>query len=115
MDYAFWLVNSLAIAALALAPWYELALGCAILRGYCVGYGVALWETMLQEMVPETMLSRVVSLDFFGSFGLMPVGLAVAAAVASLASPGTIIAAGALLSATMVAVTMTRPWLRAVE
>jgi hypothetical protein len=56
-----------------------------------------------------------VSLDFFGSFGLMPVGLAFAAAVAGLASPGTIIASGALISAAMIAVTMTRPWLRAVK
>jgi hypothetical protein len=70
---------------------------------------------MLQELVPEHLLSRVVSLDFFGSFGLMPVGLAFAAAVAGLASPGTIIASGALISAGMIALTMTRPWLRAVE
>jgi len=57
----------------------------------------------------------VVSLDFFGSFGLMPVGLAFAAAVAGLEAPGTIIASGALISAGMIALTMTRPWLRAVE
>jgi MFS family permease len=115
VDYACWLVNSLAIVGVALSPWYAGAVVFAVVRGWCVGFGVALWETMLQELVPETMLSRVVSLDFFGSFGLMPVGLAVAAAVASLASPGTIIAGGALISATMIAVTMTRPWLRAVE
>jgi DHA3 family tetracycline resistance protein-like MFS transporter len=74
-----------------------------------------MWETMLQEMVPVQLLSRVVSLDFFGSFGLMPVGLAFAAAIAGVASAGTIIAAGALASAALIGVTMTRPWLRAVE
>jgi MFS family permease len=115
VDYWFWLGNSVAIAALALAPWLELAAGFALIRGFCVGFGVALWETMLQEMVPVQLLSRVVSLDFFGSFGLMPVGLAFAAAIATLASPGTIIAAGALISATMIGLTMTRPWLRAVD
>ena len=70
-----------------------------MLRGFCIGFGVAIWETMLMELVPTNLLSRVVSLDFFGSFGLMPVGLAVAAAISSLAAPGTIIAAGALISA----------------
>ena len=55
------------------------------------------------------------SLEFFGSFGLMPVGLAFAAGIASLAEPGTIIATGALPSAGLIAVTMTRPWLRAVD
>ena len=59
-----------------------------VLRGICVGFGVAIWETMLMELVPENLLSRVVSLDYFGSFGLMPVGLAFAAAVAALADPG---------------------------
>ncbi len=115
VNYAFWLANSLAIAALALSPWFELAAFFALVRGFCVGFGVAMWETMLQELVPVHLLSRVVSLDFFGSFGLMPVGLAFAAAIAGLASAGTIIAGGALVSATMIAVTMTRPWLRAVE
>jgi MFS family permease len=115
VNYTFWLVNSLAIAALALSPWFQLAALFALVRGLCVGFGVAMWETMLQELVPDHLLSRVVSLDFFGSFGLMPVGLAFAAATATLASPGTIIAAGALISAGMIAVTMTRPWLRAVE
>jgi MFS family permease len=115
VNYSFWLVNSLAIAALALSPWFQLAAFFALVRGFCVGFGVAMWETMLQELVPDHLLSRVVSLDFFGSFGLMPVGLALAAGIAGLASPGEIIAAGALISAAMIAVTMTRPWLRAVE
>jgi DHA3 family tetracycline resistance protein-like MFS transporter len=115
VNYTFWLLNSFAIAALVLSPWYPLAACFAVLRGFCIGFGVAMWETMLQELVPENMLSRVVSLDFFGSFGLMPIGLAFAAAVATLASPGAIIAAGALISATLIGVTMTRPWLRAVE
>ena len=115
VNYTFWLANSLAIAALALSPWFELAALFALVRGFCVGFGVAMWETMLQEMVPVQLLSRVVSLDFFGSFGLMPIGLAFAAAVAGLASPGTIIASGALVSAGLIAATMTRPWLRAVK
>ena len=115
VNYSFWLANSLAIAGLALSPWFELAALFALGRGFCVGFGVAMWETMLQEMVPVQLLSRVVSLDFFGSFGLMPIGLAFAAAVAGLASAGTIIASGALVSAGLVAITMTRPWLRAVE
>jgi MFS family permease len=115
VNYTFWLVNSLAIALLALSPWFGMAAAAALLRGFCVGFGVAMWETMLQELVPEHMLSRVVSLDFFGSFGLMPVGLAFAAAVAGLASAGTLIAAGALVSAAMIAITMTRPWLRQIE
>ena len=91
------------------------AAGFAVLRGVCIGFGVAVWETMLQELVPERLLSRVVSLDFFGSFGLMPVGLAVAAGISGLAAPGTIIAFGAGISALLFALALTRPWLREID
>jgi MFS family permease len=115
ISYWLWLINSLAIAALALAPWYQLAAGLALVRGICIGFGVAVWETMLQELVPARLLGRVISLDFFGSFGLMPIGLAIWGSIAGIAPPGPMIAAGALASATMIGVVLTRPWLRAVE
>ena len=55
------------------------------------------------ELVPQHMLSRVISLDWFGSFGLTPVGLLIVGAVAGLAAPGTIIALGACISICIVA------------
>ena len=85
------------------------------MRGVCIGFGVAVWETMLQELVPEPLLARVISLDFFGSFGLMPIGLAIWGGLAGIAPPGPMIAAGALVSAGMITVVLTRPWLRAVD
>jgi MFS family permease len=115
LTYALFTVNSVAIAGLALSPSYELAALLALVRGVTVGFGVALWETMLQELVPGRLLGRVVSLDFFGSFGLMPIGLAIWGAVAGVAEPGVLIAAGALVSAVMIASVLTRPWLRAVD
>jgi hypothetical protein len=86
-----------------------------VLRGACLGFGVTIWETMLQELVPEHLLARVISLDVFGSFGLMPIGLALWASVASLAGPGTLIAFGAGVSSVMIAVALTRPWLWEVD
>ena len=115
LSYAIWVLNSLCLAGLVLSPWFELAGALAVVRGACIGFSIAVWETMLMELVPENMLSRVVSLDFFGSFGLMPLGLAFSAGIAGLAAPGTIIAAGALFSAALIAAVMTRPWLREVD
>jgi MFS family permease len=115
LSYAIWLVNSLCIAALVVSPWFEVACVLAVIRGACIGFAVTVWETMLMELVPESMLSRVISLDFFGSFGLMPLGLALSAGIAGLAAPGTIIATGALASAALIAGVMTRPWLREVD
>jgi MFS family permease len=115
ISYVFWVLNSLALVGIALSPWYPVAGVLMVLRGVCVGFGVAIWETMLMELVPENFLSRVVSLDYFGSFGLMPLGLAFAAAVSGLAAPGTLIAAGAGINVVMLTVVLTRPWLRAVD
>jgi MFS family permease len=115
LTYALFFVNSLAIAGFALAPWFGAAGALCVARGICIGFGVAAWETMLQELVPEQLLARVVSLDFFGSFGLMPIGLAVWGALAGVAAPGPSIAVGALVSAAMIGVVLFRPWLREVD
>ena len=45
------------------------------------------------------MLSRVISMDWFGSLGLLPVGLGLWAALSGLAPPGTLIAASMAFSA----------------
>ena len=115
LTYGLFVINSVAIAGLALSPSFVLAAGLAAVRGLCVGFGVAVWETMLQELVPARLLGRVVSLDFFGSFGLMPVGLALWGALAGVAAPGPLIAGGALVSAGMIAAVLVRPWLREVD
>ena len=115
ISYVIWALNSASLAGLALSPWYPLAGALSVLRGLCIGFGVAIWDTMLMELVPENLLSRVISLDYSGSFGLMPLGLAFSAVIAGLAGPGTIIAAGALLSTGLFLVVLTRPWLRTVD
>src|ERR687887_2291650 len=83
ISYLIWMVNSLLVIVFALSPWYSVAVVASFLRGMCIGFGVAVWETMLMELVPQHMLSRVISLDWFGSFGLTPVGLIVAGGLLS--------------------------------
>ena len=98
ISYLIWIANSVLVIVFALSPWYPLAASAAFLRGICIGFGVTIWETMLMELVPRHMLSRVVSLDWFGSLGLTPFGLLLTGAVSGLAAPGTLIALGATIS-----------------
>ncbi|WP_324336205.1 MFS transporter [Baekduia sp.] len=53
---------------------------------FCAAIGVsaffALWETSLQEHIPEGSLSRVSSYDYVASAGMMPLGIIVAGPVA---------------------------------
>ena len=108
-------LNSLALVGFALSPWYWLAGGLSVARGVCIGFAIGIWETVLMELVPDHLLSRVVSLDFFGSFGLMPLGLALSALVASVAPADLLLACGAAVSAVLTALPLTRPWLRAID
>ena len=92
-------INDLGIIVLALTPWYALGLAAAVWRGFWIGIGIASWTTLLTELVPEHLLSRVFSFDFFGSLGLTPVGYVLAAVVAASVAPTTILAAGGVAGA----------------
>jgi MFS family permease len=48
--------------------------GLEVLAGVCVTGTFTLWETSLQEHVPDRALSRVSSYDYLTSAGLIPVG-----------------------------------------
>jgi len=97
--FAAFSINDFFMLLLALSPWFPLAAAASCVRGFFIGVGIGLWMTMLTELVPEGYLSRVISLDFFGSFGLTPVGYLVAAGLAGLFAPQAIIAVGATLGA----------------
>jgi MFS family permease len=97
LSYVMFTLNSACVVGIGLTPWFEGALALQVVRGLFVGFGIALWETTLMELVPERLLARVISLDFFGSIGLMPLGYALAAVLAGLASPSVIVAAGAVV------------------
>jgi MFS family permease len=91
-------LNDLGMIAVALSPWYGLACAAVVWRGFWIGIGIAAWTTLVTELVPEHLLSRVFSFDFFGSFGLTPVGYALAGAVAASVAPSTVLAVGGALA-----------------
>jgi predicted MFS family arabinose efflux permease len=95
--YGLFALNDLLVIVLALGS-YEIAALMVLLRGAAIGFGIGIWSTLLMELVPESKLSRVVSVDFFGSFGLLPLGYALSALVADSASPALLIAGGAAIS-----------------
>jgi hypothetical protein len=70
---------------------------------------------MLMELVPRHMLSRVVSLDWFGSLGLTPFGLLLMGAISDLAAPGTIIALAAAASIGIISLGLTSKQIRTID
>ena len=94
-------INDIGIVVIALTPWYPLAVGDAAWRGFWIGIGIAAWLTLISELVPEHLLSRVMSFDFFGSLGLTPVGFVLAGVAATTVAPTTILAIGGALGAVL--------------
>jgi MFS family permease len=90
--YSLFVANSACGVLLGLSPWFAGAAVLQVLRGFCIGFAITLWDTMLMLRVPQQMLSRVISMDWFGSLGLLPAGLGIWAALSGLAAPGTLIA-----------------------
>ena len=68
------LLQGLAIVGLAISTNLWLALIAAGLSGTFLTLFGVLWESLIQEKVPEEVLGRVASVDMLGSFGLTPLG-----------------------------------------
>jgi MFS family permease len=94
-------INDIGIVVLALSPWYSVAVIAAAWRGLWIGIGISAWTTLMSELVPERLLARASSIDFFGSIGLTPVGYVLAGALATVVAPTTILAIGGAIGATL--------------
>jgi len=113
--YVLFILNSAFATLLGLSPWYVGAAALQVGRGFCIGFGITLWDTMLMQRVPQQMLSRVISMDWFGSIGLLPAGLGIWAGLSGLAAPGTLIAASSAFCTALFVLGLTDRRIRAVD
>jgi MFS family permease len=68
--------------SLAMKSPLWISLICAFLSGIAIDIFMVAWNTSLQTHVPEKSYSRVVAYDALGSYGLSPLGIAVAGPLA---------------------------------
>ena len=113
--YSLFVANSTFGALLGLSPWFGGAAALQVDRGFCLGFAITLWDTMLMQRVPQQMLSRVISMDWFGSLGLLPAGLGIWAALSGLAAPGTLIAVSSAFCAGLFLLGLSDRRIRSVE
>jgi hypothetical protein len=72
-------------------------------------------STACSQRVPERMLSRVISMDWFGSLGLLPVGLGLWAVLSDVASPAVLIAASSAFCGAAFLIALSTWTIRAVQ
>lgn len=95
--YLVWVLATFAVAGYGLAHTRWQAMGAAAMISGFEALGAVAWTTTKQRLVPDELLGRVSSFDWFISIALVPVSYAVTAPVAAaLGVRETLIGAGVL-------------------
>jgi MFS family permease len=82
--------------------------------GVAVAIGFAQWETTLGRLIPASALSRVTSLDWFTTVGLMPLGFAIAGPLAEAIGLHETMVGASVIAVAMFAVALATEDVRAV-
>jgi Transmembrane secretion effector len=96
--FAIWALCAVLPLAMARPFPLPVVMVAAAILGASILIGNALWETAMQQEVRPDRLARVASIDGLLSVGLMPIGQALAGAVAAgVGRPATLLIAGGLM------------------
>jgi MFS family permease len=95
--YVVWTISTLAIAGYGLARYPWQAMVAAFTFNALEAAGTIVWATTKQRFVPNRLLGRVSSFDWFISIGLIPVSYALTGPIAAwLGARTTLVVAGVL-------------------
>jgi MFS family permease len=110
------IATGLATMALGLARTPATAAAALVGIGFFATSGVALSNTLLQELVDDAMRGRVLSMFGLAFMGTFPIANLLAGTLAGLTSASTTLAmTGGTLALVVAAMALTRPRLRALE
>lgn len=87
----------------------------ALIFGFSMAAFGLIWINTLQEMVPRDLLGRVSSIDFLGSFVLLPVGYALAGWATDLLGPAPVFIAGGAASIALALLGLAHPAIRQLD
>jgi MFS family permease len=110
--YVVWIAGGLMCAVSGLAGNLAILLVCSASEGYFFEYGDVLWTALMQDLVPNEILGRVASVDWFMSAGLQPLALATAAPIAVVVGLSPAIVGLGLFGTIASAVGLYRPGVR---
>ena len=108
--YAVWAASMFALATLAFATaLWEAMLSSFFIFGL-LSTGEIVWQTMLQRRVPNELLGRVASVDWFVSAALVPVSFVLTGPIAgALGASRTVLGAGVIGGLLLIALIGLRP------
>jgi DHA3 family tetracycline resistance protein-like MFS transporter len=87
----------------------------ALINGAALECFAQIWTNLLQERVPADQLGRVTSIDMLGSFGLLPLGFAVAGWATDSIGPALVFLIGGGSVAALAVLALLHPQIRALD
>jgi hypothetical protein len=113
--YGVWTLSTLAVTGYGLAsfPWQAMV-ACFVFNAL-EGAGTIVWATTKGRLVPQRLLGRVSSLDWFISIGLVPVSYAVTGPVAALFGARTTLVGAGIVGGIVTFAFLFLPGMRDVE
>ncbi|MEV5110467.1 MFS transporter [Bacillus sp. LBA3-1-1.1] len=77
LAYGGVLISGIVLLIMPFVSWAPALIALMAMEGFGMMIFGLIWETSLQELVPEEAFGRVASLDMLGSFALLPLGYVV--------------------------------------
>ena len=113
--YGVWTVSTLAVAGYGLARFAWQAMVACFVFNALEGAGTIVWATTKGRLVPERLLGRVSSFDWFISIGLVPVSFALTGPVAAIFGVRATLVGAGVLGGIVTLVFLFIPGMREVE
>ncbi|MEA2508559.1 MAG: hypothetical protein QOG21_641 [Actinomycetota bacterium] len=107
-----WVVSGLGIAALGLASSVLMVAALLAVVGFFNEAAQVIWVTLLQIHIPERLLGRIASIDWFVSLSLQPLGLGLAGPAAAALGVGGALVVGGTMAASAAGLGFLRPGVR---
>lgn len=108
-------VAALLLGVFGLLPPLWVLLIAALVNGAALEAAHLIWTNSLQSMVPNEQLGRVVGIDSLGSFGLLPIGLALTGLAVERVGPPAVFIIGGLFTAAVTLAALAHPAIRGLD
>ncbi|KKZ92276.1 MFS transporter [Bacillus wiedmannii] len=112
LAYGGVLISGCALLIMPFIAWAPALIGLMAIEGFGIMIFGLIWETSLQELVPEEAFGRVASLDMLGSFALLPLGYVVVGWLATVIGGEITIIALAILVLVTIGLALAVPSIR---
>ena len=115
LAYGAWILGGVMLVIYGFSHQLWLVLAAALVNGATLVTFGLVWTNTLQEQVPSELLGRVSSIDYLGSFVLLPVSYAFAGLLTDRFGPSLVFIGGGLITVLIISLGLLSPAIRGLD